>query len=182
MRCHTVIIAPLPVQRAGFVDEVGMNTVLWIAAVLMIVVGAIGTVMPALPGAVLVFGGIALAAWIDGFTRISGWTVGAAAVLTGLAFVADYVAAALGAKRAGASMLAIVGAAIGTVAGVFTGFVGILFMPLLGAALGELVAQRDLRRAGKVGIATWLGLLIGTAVKVAIVFTMVGMFVVALLV
>lgn len=159
-----------------------MSTVLWIAAVLMIVVGVVGTVMPALPGAVLVFGGIALAAWIDGFARISGWTVGVAAVLTALAFAADYVAAAMGAKKAGASTLAIVGAALGTIAGVFTGLVGLIFMPLLGAALGELIAQRNLRRAGKVGVATWLGLLVGTAVKVAIVFTMVGMFVVALFV
>ena len=47
---------------------------------------------------------------------------------------------------------------------------------------GASIAQRNLWRAGKVGVATWLGLLVGTAVKVAIVFTMVGMFVVALLV
>lgn len=157
-----------------------MAPLLWIVAILMIVVGIAGTVLPALPGVVLVFGGIALAAWIDDFTRISAWTVGALAVLTLAGVAADYVAAALGAKRAGASKLAIVGAAIGTLAGIFTGLVGLLFMPLAGAALGELVAQRDLRRAGKVGIATWLGLLIGTAVKVAIVFTMVGIFVIAL--
>jgi uncharacterized protein YqgC (DUF456 family) len=159
-----------------------MTTVLWVLAIGMIVVGVIGTVLPALPGAVLVFAGIALAAWIDDFTRISGWTVGVAAVLTLLAFATDYVAAALGAKRAGASTLAIIGAAIGTIAGVFSGLVGLIFMPLLGAALGEFVAQRNLRRAGRVGFSTWLGLLIGTAVKVAIVFTMVGLFVVALLV
>ena len=157
-----------------------MAPLLWIVAILMIVVGIAGTVLPALPGVVLVFGGIALAAWIDDFTRISAWTVGALAVLTLAGVAADYVAAALGAKKAGASKLAIVGAAIGTLAGIFTGLVGLLFMPLAGAALGELVAQRDLRRAGKVGIATWLGLLIGTAVKVAIVFTMVGIFVIAL--
>ena len=157
-----------------------MAPLLWIVAILMIVVGIAGTVLPALPGVVLVFGGIALAAWIDDFTRISAWTVGALALLTLVGVAADYVAAALGAKRAGASKLAIVGAAIGTLAGIFTGLVGLLFMPLAGAALGELVAQRDLRRAGKVGIATWLGLLIGTAVKVAIVFTMVGIFVIAL--
>ena len=159
-----------------------MNTALWIAAIAMIVVGIAGTVLPALPGLVLVFGGIALAAWIDDFTRISAWTVGGLAVLTLIGIAAEYVAAALGAKRAGASKLAVVGAAIGTVAGVFTGFVGLVFMPLAGAALGELIAQRDLWRAGKVGVATWLGLLVGTAVKVAIVFTMVGVFAVALLV
>jgi len=114
-----------------------MTIVLWILAVAMIVVGVVGTVLPALPGAVFVLGGIALAAWIDGFAEISGWTVGVVAVLTVLAFAADYVAAMLGAKKAGASPLAIAGAALGTVAGVFTGFVGLLFMPLVGAAIGE---------------------------------------------
>ena len=106
--------------------------------------------------------------------------MGVVAVLAALAFVADYVAAMMGAKKAGASRLAIAGAAIGTVAGVFTGFVGLLFMPLVGAAIGEFVADRDAMRAGKVGVATWVGLLVGTAVKVALVFTMVGIFVAAL--
>jgi uncharacterized protein YqgC (DUF456 family) len=159
-----------------------LDTLLWIAAVAMIVVGVVGTVLPALPGVVLIFGGIALAAWIDDFQRISGVTVAAAAVLTVIGFVVDYIAAALGAKKAGASKLAIVGAAVGTIAGVFTGFIGLLFLPLAGAALGEFIDDRDMLRAGRVGIATWLGLLLGTAVKVAIAFTMVGLFVAALLV
>jgi uncharacterized protein YqgC (DUF456 family) len=103
-------------------------------------------------------------------------------VLTVIGFVVDYVAAALGAKKAGASKLAIVGAAIGTIAGVFTGFIGLLFLPLAGAAIGEFIDDRDMLRAGRVGIATWLGLLLGTAVKVAIAFTMVGLFVAALLI
>jgi uncharacterized protein YqgC (DUF456 family) len=159
-----------------------MASLLWIVAIVMIAVGVVGTVLPAVPGVVFVFGGIALAAWIDDFTRISAWTVGALALVTLVGIAADFVAAALGAKRAGASRLAIVGAAIGTVAGIFTGLVGLVFMPLAGAAIGQYIAQRDLRRAGKVGIATWLGLLVGTAVKVAIVFAMVGVFIVALLV
>jgi len=88
----------------------------------------------------------------------------------------------MGAKRVGASRFAIVGAAVGTVAGIFSGLWGLLFMPLVGAAIGEYVAQRDARRAGKVGVATWIGLLLGSAAKVAIVLTMVGIFVIALIV
>jgi len=53
-------------------------------------------------------------------------------------------------------------------------------MPLVGAAIGEYLAQRDVRRAGKAGIATWIGLLVGTVAKLAIVLTMVGIFVFAL--
>ena len=157
-----------------------MNTALWIVAVLLIVIGVAGTVLPALPGAILVFAGIALAAWIDDFTRISGWTVGVLGMLTLVAWGADYVAAAMGAKKAGASKQAVIGAALGTIAGIFTGLIGLVFMPLVGAAVGEFVAQQDLKRAGKVGVATWIGLAIGTIAKVVIVFVMVGVFVVAL--
>lgn len=159
-----------------------MTAALWIGAIALIVVGVVGTVVPVLPGAILVFGGIALAAWIDDFTRISPWLLALLGALTAFAWVVDYLAAAAGAKRAGASRQAIVGAAIGTVAGIASGLWGLLFMPLVGAALGEYLARRDLRRAGKAGVATWLGILLGTAVKVAIVLTMVGVFVLALVV
>ena len=157
-----------------------MTVVLWIVAIALIAIGVVGTVLPALPGAVLVFGGIALAAWIDGYARISGWTLGVLALMTALAWATDFVAGALGAKKVGASPWAIVGAAVGTLAGVFTGLWGLLFMPLAGAAIGQYAAERDLKRAGKVGLATWIGTLVGTAVKVAIVFAMVGAFIVAL--
>ncbi len=159
-----------------------VTTVLWILAITLIVLGVAGTVLPMLPGVILVFGGIALAAWIDDFARIPMWLLLLLGVLTAVAWIVDYLAAAAGAKRAGASRLAIIGAGIGTLAGIFSGLWGLLFMPLAGAAIGEYIAQRDAWRAGKVGLATWIGLLLGTAVKVAIVFAMVGIFVFALLV
>jgi uncharacterized protein YqgC (DUF456 family) len=157
-----------------------MTAILWGVAIALILLGVAGTVLPALPGATLVFGGIVLAAWIDEFVRIPVWLIGILGLMTALTWVVDYAAAALGAKRAGASKLALLGAVAGTVLGVFSGLWGLLFMPLAGAAIGEYVAQRDLRRAGKVGVATWIGLLLGTATKVAIVFAMVGIFVFAL--
>jgi len=157
-----------------------MTSLLWIAAVALIAIGVAGTILPAIPGVTLVFLGMLLGAWIDGFARIPVWLVVIFALLTAVAWAVDYFAAAAGAKRAGASKLAVVGAMVGTVAGIFTGFIGLLFMPLVGAAVGEFIAQRDLRRAGTVGVATWLGLLVGTAIKVAIVFAMIGAFVLAL--
>jgi uncharacterized protein len=163
----------------------------WLLAVALIAVGIAGTVLPALPGVVFVFGGIALGAWIDDFTRVSGWTVAAAGVLAVVALLIDFVAGLLGAQRAGASPAALWGAAIGTVAGVFTGLLGLLFMPLVGAAAGEIWAQRARLRGGdltvgghatRVGIATWIGMLVGTVVKLALAFVMVGVFVAALLI
>ncbi len=158
-----------------------LDVALWVVAVALIVIGLAGTILPAVPGVALIFGGIALAAWIDGFTRIPGWTVLVLGVLAAIAFAADYLSSVLGARRAGASRLAVVGAAIGVVAGIFAGLVGVVIFPFIGAVVGQFVGQRDLRNAGKVGVATWIGLAIGTAVKVAIAFTMVGVFIVALL-
>jgi len=159
-----------------------LDILLWVIAVAMIVIGLAGTVLPVLPGAPLIFGGIALAAWIDGFARISVWIVLVLGVLAAIAFAVDYLAAVLGARRAGASRLAVLGAAIGAVVGLFAGLVGVVVLPFVGAVIGEFVAQRDVWRAGRVGFATWIGLAVGTAVKVAIAFTMVGVFIAALLV
>ena len=159
-----------------------MDVLLWILVVVLIAVGVAGTILPALPGAMLVFGGILLGAWIDNFERVSITIVVICGVLTLLAWVTDYAAAMLGAKRAGASRLAVIGAAIGTIAGVFTGLVGLIFMPLVGAAIGELIAVRNATRAAQVGMSTWIGLLLGTLAKVVLTFMMVGIFVAALLI
>jgi uncharacterized protein YqgC (DUF456 family) len=158
-----------------------LSVALWIVAVTLIAAGVAGTVLPILPGAILVFAGIALAAAIDDFARIPIWLLFIIGAMTVLAWVIDYIAAAAGAKRAGASRYAIIGAAIGTVAGILSGLWGLLFMPLAGAAIGEYLAQRNAYRAGKVGLATWIGLLLGTVAKVAIVLAMVGLFAVAVL-
>lgn len=159
-----------------------MTILLWTLVAALLVVGVAGTVLPAIPGSTLVFAGIALAAWIGDFARIPVWVVVVAGVLAALTWVIDLAAASAGAKRVGASPLAVLGATVGTVAGIFTGLVGLLFLPLAGAAIGEYFAERDLLRAGKVGMATWLGLVIGTALKVAIVFAMLGLFVAALVI
>jgi len=138
--------------------------------------GVVGTVVPVIPGAVLIFAGACLGGWIDDWTRVSWWTLGVLGALTVLSVIVDFVAGSVGAKRVGASKLAITGAAIGTFAGVFTGLWGLLFMPFVGAALGEYMSRRSVERAGRVGIATGVGLLVGTAVKVALAFSMVGIF------
>jgi uncharacterized protein YqgC (DUF456 family) len=157
-------------------------SLLWVLSTLLIVAGLAGIVLPALPGTILVLAGIVLGAWIDGFARVGWFALSAVAVLAVLAWLMDYVAAALGAKRAGASRQAIVGAALGTVAGIFMGLVGVLFMPLVGAAIGEFMARRNHQQALRVGIATWLGLLAGMLAKFVLAFMMIGIYVVALLV
>jgi uncharacterized protein len=153
---------------------------LWLASAALIVIGLAGTVLPLLPGTLLVWGGVLLGAWIDDFARVSVGTVVFISVIAILAWALDFVAGLMGAKRAGASKLALVGAAVGTVVGIFMGLVGVLLMPLVGAAIGEYWSQRNQQRAAKVALATWLGLMVGMVAKVVLSFVMVGIFVVAL--
>ena len=153
---------------------------LWVLSVLLIVIGIAGAVLPALPGTVFVLAGIVLGAWIDDFTRVGTTTLVVVTVIAVLAWVLDYVAGLLGAQRAGASREALIGAALGTVAGICMGLVGVLFMPFVGAVAGEYLARRDHGGAMRVGTATWIGMIVGMVAKVVLAFVMVGVFVVAL--
>jgi len=159
-----------------------MTVLLWIIAGMLVVAGILGTVAPALPGPVLVFAGLLMAAWIDGFENVGWAPLTVLGVLTALSFVADIVATGAGAKKAGASKQAVIGAAIGTIVGVFFGIIGIFAGPFVGAAAGEFLAKRDLIRAGKVGYGTLFGLVLGAAMKIALALAMVGVFVTAYLV
>jgi uncharacterized protein len=151
----------------------------WVLAIALIVVGVIGTFVPVLPGVVLVFGGMLLAAWIDDFQRIGWITLTVLGVLMVLVFVIDVVAALLGAKRVGASRLAIVGATVGTLVGMFFGIVGILVAPFMGAVIGEVLARGQIESAARVGFGTWLGMAVGALAKMGVVLAMLGVFITA---
>jgi uncharacterized protein YqgC (DUF456 family) len=154
-----------------------MNILLWICSIALILAGIAGTIIPALPGAPLVLGGFILAASLDNFQRVDWWTLSILIILTIATILIDFVASAMGAKRSGASGLAVAGATIGALIGIFFGFPGLLFGPFFGALVGELIAKKEMGQATKAGIGTWLGLLIGTAVKLTVIFLMIGIFV-----
>lgn len=146
----------------------------------MVLAGLAGTVLPVLPGTLLVWLGLLLGAWSEDFARVS---VGTMVFITFLALFAsalDFVAGLMGAKRAQASKLALVGAAVGTVVGLFMGLIGVLFMPLVGAAIGEYWAQKNHERAARVALSTWLGIMVGMIAKIVIAFIMLGVFLIAL--
>src|SRR5262245_47763497 len=157
-----------------------MSIVLWAVGVLLVIVGMAGIVFPALPGHVLIFAGLLLAAWADDFARVSGWTLALIGVVGAFSYTVDFVSAAVGAKRVGASPRAVVGAGLGTLLGIPFGLPGVLLGPLAGAVVGELSVHRQWRRAAGVGFAAWIGFLIGTAVKVGLGFAMIAIFIAAL--
>jgi hypothetical protein len=135
-----------------------------------------GAVVPMLPGIPLIFGGIWLAAAVDHYQHVGvGWLVGIGSIAA-VGMVLDLTAAALGAKRIGASAQAISGALIGTLIGLFLGIPGLIFGPFVGALMGELAAGGSLQRSTHVGVAAWIGLIFGTLIKLAASIMMVVLF------
>jgi uncharacterized protein len=152
------------------------HAALWLGAIALIVLGFVATIVPGLPGVLVIYGGMWLAAWIDDFTRMGWPTLTILGVLAALALAVDLIASAMGAKRVGASRLALIGSLIGGVAGIPFGLLGLVAGPFLGAVAGELIARQRLLAAARVGLGTWIGLAFGTLIKLALAVSMLGVF------
>jgi uncharacterized protein len=151
----------------------------WILAAVLVVAGLAGLILPAIPGAPLIFAGLFVAAWAEDFVYVGFWTIAILALLALLTYGVDFWATMFGAKKFGASRRAVIGAIIGCIAGIFLGFPGVIFGPFIGAVVGELLAQKNLRQATRAGIGATIGLVLGAALKLAMAFAMIGVFVVA---
>ena len=129
---------------------------LWLLAAILVLVGIAGSILPMLPGIPLVFAGLLMVAWLDGFAKVSVFTITV--------------------KKAGASQYALWGAAIGGLVGFFVGPFGLIIGTAVGAAIGELLAKKETSQATAVGIAAGLGFVIALVAKVVLLVTMLAIF------
>ena len=153
----------------------------WILAAIIVITGLVGTIVPAIPGIPVMLAGLVLAAWSTGFEQVGWGTIAVLAALTALSVLIDFLAAAFGAKRKGASPRAFWGATLGALIGMFFGLAGILLGPFIGAVVAELADGRGAQQAGRSGYGVWIGIVLGTAAKLAIAFLMLGIFVMKIL-
>jgi uncharacterized protein len=151
--------------------------VLWALAGVFVFSGLVGLVLPWIPGTPLIFAGLVFAAWAEGFEFVGGWTIALLAAITVLTFGVDLWATMFGAKKFGASKRAVIGALIGSVAGLLLGFPGVVFGPFIGAVAGELSARQSLEQATRAGFGATIGLVLGAAIKLALALSMIGIFV-----
>ena len=152
------------------------SLVLWIFSAILTFTGLAGLLLPLVPGAPLLFLGLLLGAWAEGFRYVGLWTLLALAGMAALTYVVEFAASILGVKKYGGSRRAMVGAAVGGIVGIFLGFPGILLGPFVGAVIGELSLQRSLDEASRAGFGTVVGMAIGVAGKLAIGIAMIGIF------
>ena len=151
--------------------------ILFILAFISILAGLAGLVLPLLPGPLLIYIGLFLAAWAEDFVYVGWITLLILALVMIVAHALDFVAGAIGAKRYGAGRKALFGAIFGTFIGLFFGVIGIIIGPFIGAVIGQLFEHNDLQSAGRIGFGTWIGFLVGMAAKLAFGMSMIGIYI-----
>jgi uncharacterized protein YqgC (DUF456 family) len=150
--------------------------VLLILAVILMVIGIIGCLVPVLPGPPISYLGLILL-HITRFGQFSTNVLISLAIVTIVVTIIDYVVPLWGTKKFGGSKYGIRGAAVGLVIGLFLGPVGIIIGPFIGAIVGELIFKDDIGYALKAGLGSLLGFLTGVGLKLAASFVMTFFFV-----
>ena len=149
----------------------------WLAAIVVMAIGLLGTVVPFIPGTTIILGAaIAHRLLVGPAYGMNWWGLGGMVALTLLSYGVEFASGFFGAKRFGATKWGVAGAVVGGIIGIFTGFITLLILPIAGAVVGELIAGQRLVSAGKAGWGTLLGNLAGMVGKIAIGLGMVILF------
>ena len=156
------------------------DVIFLILAIVLMVTGLAGVVLPFLPGIPLVWIGLFIFASATGFKLISLATVLIFLVLTIALTALDFLAPMIGAKKYQASKWGILGSFLGAIIGIFTlGIWGIILGPFLGALTGELIAGKGKNQAFKSALGAFLGFILGTLVRLIAALIMLGFLIAA---
>lgn len=145
-------------------------------ATLLVVSGVAGLFIPALPGAVLLYSGLLLAAWAEEFHYVGFWALAVLLVLTVLTYVAEIESKPPGTRQFAASWRAAIGSVIGLAVGLYRGQAGILIGPFVGALLAELTVRRNMFGNIQSEFGKYISKVLGTIAKVALAIAMIGIF------
>ncbi len=153
------------------------NIIALVVASLFFLIGLIGTLVPILPGALMIWLGMLLYALIAGFDQFSLYFFLSQALLALTVMGVDYLFAVMGSRYFGGTKAALWGAAIGLLVGVFFFPIGLLIGPFLGAALADLLFRRKPGQAVKSGLGASFGFWSALPIKLGLEAVMIGWFV-----
>jgi uncharacterized protein YqgC (DUF456 family) len=145
-------------------------------ALVIMVVGFIGCVVPGLPGTPLVLAAAIGHRVYFGDSSVSNVVLVVLVLMTLFSLLVDFLASVFGAKKMGATWRGVVGAVIGAIAGLFFAPIGIFVGPFVGALAFELFSGRELGDATRAGAGAFFGLIVGTAGKLACSVAMIALF------
>lgn len=153
-----------------------MSTIVFWLVIIVMTLGVLGTFLPLLPGAPLIFLAALGYGFYEGFKQVTLWSLVVLFILMILTFIVEYLAGVIGAQKYGATKLGMWGTFIGGVLGIFVGIIGLIIGPIVGAVAGELAAGRKPVEAFRVGLGTIFGLAGGAVIKFIIALSMFILF------
>ena len=149
----------------------------WLVAIVLMAIGLIGSVVPVMPGTTIILGAAVIHRMALGADRSLGWTaIVCLVLLTLVSYAIDAAAGYVGARKFGASKWGLIGATIGALLGLFFGLLGLFVGPIIGAIAGEIIAGKQMVKAGRAGWGTFVGALAGTIAKLFIGLIMIVIF------
>jgi len=157
-----------------------MEYLLLALAIVLMILGIAGCLLPILPGPPLTYLGLV----VLHFTRFADISKNLFIILGIVAVVVtviDYVVPIWGTRQFGGSKYGMRGATVGLIIGLFLGPLGIIIGPFIGAVIGELIFKDDVKYALKAGFGSLLGFLTGVGLKLAASLLMTFYFIKALI-
>lgn len=162
-------------------EWLGSNGI-WVVTWLLMIVGLVGTLLPVIPGQVLIIVAAGAHWWVKKEdSHLGWWTIAILALLLVVSMVLEYVSGAVGTKYFGGSKWGVAGAILGGLVGLFFAPWGFLLGPLGGAFLFEyLFAKKEVGEATRSGVGSAVGTVMGLSIKLGLAFVMAAYLIVDL--
>ncbi len=143
-----------------------VEILLILLAVLLLIVGAIGTVAPVILGVPLSWGGLLVLKFVPSAQDDISWTtLIVLGILTAVVTIIDNILPVWGTRKMGGNKNVVWGATIGLLIGFFLGPWGIIFGPFVGALMGGLLSGTQWMLATKQATGAFIGYIAGLVLK-----------------
>ncbi len=145
-------------------------------AVLVMLAGLLGALVPGIPGAPLILAAAVGHKIFFGPDSVSYWTLALLTLLTILSMALDFLGSLLGAKKLGATWKGMAGAVIGAIVGLFFSLPGLILGPILGAFLFEFLGGREWKESARAGAGAFVGMILGAVGRIVCCVLMIAVF------
>lgn len=151
-----------------------MSTIVFWGVLVVMILGAMGTILPVIPGAPLIFLAALGYGFYEHFQNVTVTILVILFFLMAVSLLVDYFAGVVGAKKYGATKYGAWGSFVGGFVGVLLfNIPGLLIGPFVGAVIGEKVGGKKTDQALKVGLGTVFGLAGGAFFKFVLAVAMI---------
>jgi len=153
-----------------------MEILIWSVAILLILAGLLGSVVPLLPGTTLILVGVLLQKWLLPET-LTWLAVGWIAVFWLLSVIADLGCTLLGTRLLGGGKWGMAGATGGALAGMFISLPALLLGTIMGAVVAEkCLGKKTDQEALRAGAGAAIGFLMSGFARFTCALLMAGLY------